>query len=212
MSLHSKHFTHAFQRSVCFVWMCTFVHPRRAHTPERVCACVWVCGMTVVWNLTPGASWIHEGPLSCPLPIRCQTWIVLPESSASLWQIFTRLLKNIKQAFLWMGAKHWRCVAGMCYGVSQTPAACPPPTPDKSEKSIQNSRGIHMKSLNTCVCYISLGITNRTDLSFSFPTWFCSQLDSSFRGQVGLSLSGLHRTEDRRNRRTFRTQESRDTL
>lgn len=37
--LHNKHFTRAF---LCFV--CT----------RSVCACVWVCGKTVVWNLTSG--------------------------------------------------------------------------------------------------------------------------------------------------------------
>lgn len=43
------------------------------------------------------------------------------------------------------------------------------PPPDHSETSIQNSGEIHTKSLNTCICYIRLGITNLTDLFFFFP-------------------------------------------
>lgn len=81
--LHNKHFTHAFLWSVFCVY------------PKRVCMCVslWEDGRLKL-DLR-GARQIHEGPLSCPRPIRSQTWIVRLESSASLWQIFTRLLRNI---------------------------------------------------------------------------------------------------------------------
>lgn len=74
--LHNKHFTHAFLWSVFCVY------------PKRVCMCVslWEDGRLKL-DLR-GASWIHEGPLSCPRPIRCQTWIVRLESRASLWQIY----------------------------------------------------------------------------------------------------------------------------
>lgn len=119
---HNKHFTLAFHWSTFCVNVHICASKACAYT-RAVCASVWVCRMTVVWNLTLGASRIHERPLSCPLSIRCQAWIVLPESTASLWQIFTWPLKNIKQVFLWMGDKHWPRVAYMCCLVNQTTVA-----------------------------------------------------------------------------------------
>lgn len=109
MCRHTKHFTRGFQWRVFRV----NVHVCASKAPEEcVHVCVCVCRMTrpVVWNLTRGACWIHEGPLSCPpfFPIRCQG-LNRPrsESSASLCQIFTRLLKNIKHGALWS----WMCGA-----------------------------------------------------------------------------------------------------
>lgn len=117
---------------------------------KEVCVCVYACSCL---KSDPGASWIHEGPLSCPQPIRCLTWIVLLESSASSCQIFVVILNRLlccevrntddsshlcvvlSVKLLRINRKHT-----LCQLVFLTS-----PTHGSSETFIQSSGEIHMK-------------------------------------------------------------------
>lgn len=119
--LHSKHFTHAFQWSV----LCVNVHICASEActyTRRECACVWVCRMTVVWNLTRGPVGFMKGLFHVPFPsgVRLESSClnqVLPYGKYLLG--YSRILN--RPFCEWAQNT---VVAYMCYGVSQTPAAC----------------------------------------------------------------------------------------